>query len=207
MPRDDKVLSPESAQAFLGHPVVVEEKVDGANLGFSIDPAGALRVQNRGAYLEGAMVGQFARLGEWLNRYRDPLSSLLGDRLILFGEWCAARHSLDYSRLPGWFVGFDVYDRTEHRFWSSGRRNDLLGCLSIPVIRQIQSGPLTLVTLKDLLQQARSHYRDGGVEGIILRWEDDQWLKDRCKLVHPHFTQAIGEHWSRKRIQWNQVAW
>lgn len=206
-PRDDKVMSLEIAQDFLDHPVVAEEKVDGANLGVSIDEAGTLRVQNRGAYLNSPMVGQFTRLGEWLSRYHDPLSASLGNRLILFGEWCAAQHSLDYNRLPGWFVGFDVYDRNENRFWSTGRRNDLLCHLGIPAIRQIQSGPFTLVALKDLLQKIKSQYRDGGVEGIILRWEDDQWLRARCKLVHPHFTQAIGEHWSRKRIQWNQVGW
>lgn len=207
VPRDDKVLSPENAQAFLDHPVVVEEKVDGANLGFSLDPADTLRVQNRGAYLEGPMVGQFARLGEWMKRYHEPLSASLGDRLILFGEWCAARHSLDYSQLPGWLVGFDVYDRTEQRFWSTRRRNDLLSGLGIPAIKQIQSGRLTIAALQDLLHQARSQYRDGGLEGIVLRREDSQWLKDRCKLVHPHFTQAIGEHWSKKKLQWNQMAW
>ena len=31
----------------------------------------------------------------------------LGDRLILFGEWCAAQHSLDYETLPDWFLAFD----------------------------------------------------------------------------------------------------
>jgi hypothetical protein len=50
-PRRDKVLSPLEAQVLLSHQVIVEEKVDGANLGFSIDEAGDLRAQNRGAFL------------------------------------------------------------------------------------------------------------------------------------------------------------
>ncbi|WP_257945770.1 RNA ligase family protein, partial [Pseudomonas plecoglossicida] len=43
----------------------------------------------------------------------------------LFGEWCAARHSLDYGTLPDWFLLFDVYDRSTGRFWSTVRRDAL----------------------------------------------------------------------------------
>ena len=44
-PRDDKVFTPAKAEAFLSRPVIIEEKVDGANLGISFDDSGALRVQ------------------------------------------------------------------------------------------------------------------------------------------------------------------
>ena len=50
--RDDKVLSPEEAREFLVSEVVLEEKVDGANIGFSTSEDGELRVQNRGSYLD-----------------------------------------------------------------------------------------------------------------------------------------------------------
>lgn len=50
-PRDDKVLSPDEAAALLSGEVVVEEKVDGANIGFSASEDGELRAQNRGSYL------------------------------------------------------------------------------------------------------------------------------------------------------------
>jgi hypothetical protein len=39
-------------EEFLRHPLVVEEKVDGANLGLSFDPQGNLRAQNRGTLVE-----------------------------------------------------------------------------------------------------------------------------------------------------------
>ena len=51
VPRDDKVLSPEEANKILAGSIVVEEKLDGANLGLSIGPDGQLRAQNRGQYL------------------------------------------------------------------------------------------------------------------------------------------------------------
>ncbi len=45
-PRDDKVLSPAEAKSLLSQVVVVEEKLDGANLGFSLDPHGQVQAQN-----------------------------------------------------------------------------------------------------------------------------------------------------------------
>jgi len=49
--RDDKVFAPNEVRELLSHDVLVEEKVDGANLGFSVDEHGTLRAQNRGTYL------------------------------------------------------------------------------------------------------------------------------------------------------------
>ena len=65
-PRDDKVLSPDEAQSLLQHPVVVEEKLDGANMGISFSSEAVLHVQNRGQYLNKPYGGQFSRLDEWL---------------------------------------------------------------------------------------------------------------------------------------------
>src|SRR5690606_15895348 len=52
MPRADKVLPPDEAEALLAREVTVEEKVDGANVGVSVDQSGELRAQNRGAWVE-----------------------------------------------------------------------------------------------------------------------------------------------------------
>ena len=58
-----------------------------------------------------------------LAAHEDKLFDALGTHLVAFGEWCAARHSLDYATLPDWWMLFDVYDRQEQRFWSTTRRN------------------------------------------------------------------------------------
>ena len=41
--RDDKVMSKFERDEFLTHELVVEEKVDGANLGISFDESGNIR--------------------------------------------------------------------------------------------------------------------------------------------------------------------
>jgi hypothetical protein len=111
IPRDDKVLSRAEAQALLLGEVVVEEKLDGANLGISLAPDGGLRAQNRGQYLGAPFAGQFSRLPAWLAMHESGLRAVLQPALILFGEWCAARHSVSYDRLPDLWLLFDVYDR------------------------------------------------------------------------------------------------
>lgn len=205
-PRDDKVLAANDIRALLAGEVVVEEKLDGANLGFSMGPDGSLRAQNRGQYLAAPYAGQFRRLPEWLDVHGAALADALGEHLIAFGEWCAAQHSLDYTALPDWWLWFDVYDRREQRFWSTRRRDALAAKLGLATVPCIECGPQTLDSLKTMVTHGRSRYRDGGLEGIVVRQEDSDWLLARGKLVHGRFVQSIGEHWRTRVLQWNRVA-
>ena len=85
-PRDDKVLSPAEAHDLLAGDVSVEEKLDGANLGFSLGDDSHLRIQNRGQYLTAPYVGQFLRLSPWLTLHAEAIAAALGHgNLILFG--------------------------------------------------------------------------------------------------------------------------
>lgn len=202
-PRDDKVLSSAEAKALLAAEVVVEEKLDGANLGISVDQDGRLRLQNRGQYLSEPFNGQFKKLATWIIPRANDLNSMLENNLILFGEWCAARHSLRYDRLPDWFLVFDVYDRSAMHFWSTTRRNELASLLNLPVVPELLRGKTTLVALQSRLMAESSRFRDGSLEGLVIRQESSEWLDARAKLVRPDFTQAIGEHWSRRSIVWN----
>lgn len=205
IPRDDKVLARNEADIFLAHTVVIEEKVDGANLGFSVGSDGVVRAQNRGQYLLRPFTGQFARLNEWLAIYEEALFDALGESLMLFGEWVAAVHSLEYPGLPDYFLVFDVYDRKEGRFWSTVRRNAWASKLGLRTIHQLGAGTYPLSVLKQMIVTTPSAYRDGGCEGIYLRLEDQDWLIERTKLVHPDFVQNIGEHWRTRSLRWNAL--
>lgn len=206
-PRDDKVLSPAEAQSLLAGDVVIEEKLDGANIGFSLNASGALQAQNRGQYLSDPPTGQFARLPAWLAQHGDVLLAALEPPLMLFGEWCAARHSLDYVALPDWFLLFDVYDRDAGRFWSTTQRDQLAGLVRISTVPRIASGHYTLPELRQFMQDTPSRYRAGlPPEGIVIRRDVGDWNAARAKLVRPEFVQAIDEHWRRRAIEWNLVS-
>ncbi|WP_421575764.1 RNA ligase family protein [Stenotrophomonas maltophilia] len=204
-PRDDKVLLPQDVVTLLMGPVVVEEKLDGANVGFSVGPDGRLRAQNRGQYLTDPHQGQFGRLPEWMNLHAADLANALGDSLIVFGEWCAARHSLDYSALPDWWLMFDVYDREAGRFWSTHRRDALASRLGLVTVPCLVRGTQTVASLRKGVDHWKSKYRDGPIEGVVVRREQGDWLQSRGKLVRADFMQSMDTHWRSRKLEWNRI--
>ena len=203
--RNDKVMTAAERNEFLSHELVVEEKIDGANLGISFDPDGNIRAQNRGMYLDLPRPGQWKKLSEWLTLRTETFFEHLFDRYILFGEWCYARHTVFYDRLPDWFLGFDVYDRETDRFLSYDRRNELFRTIRICPVPTVRRGRFTLSELSELLLQ--SMLGEHPAEGIYLRSDRGGWLVQRAKLVRPAFVQSIEQHWSRKDIEPNRLNW
>lgn len=202
--RGDKVLSEAERNEFLQHDLVVEEKVDGANLGISFDSEGNILAQNRGAYLHLPESGQWKKLDEWLTPRLDMLFEYLSDHFILFGEWCYAQHSVFYDRLPDWFLGFDIYDKRVGQFLSSERRDALLGKMCIAQIPVVTRGHFAYPEIQKFL--STSKFSDQPAEGIYLRFDQGDWLAQRAKLVRPAFIQAVEQHWSRSFIRSNRLS-
>ncbi len=201
--RDDKVLSKAERSAFLERDLIVEEKIDGANLGLSFDADGGVRAQNRGDYLNFPAVGQWKHLSDWLMPRTDALFDHLTDRLILFGEWCYARHSVAYDRLPDWFLAFDIYDRVEERFWSCRRRDEILASIGLARVPELAHGRFTISGLEDLMRQSR--VGDAPAEGLYMRVDSEDWLEQRAKLVRTTFVQSIEKHWAHSAIAPNRL--
>ena len=201
--RGDKVLSESERDGFLRHELIVEEKVDGANLGISFGSEGNIRAQNRGAYLQLPGSGQWKKLGEWLALRTDVLFENLSDRYILFGEWCYAQHSIFYNRLPDWFLAFDIYDRKTRRFLSSKRRNRLLEKTRLYKVPILARGRFSCPGIKKLLSQSK--LSDQPAEGLYFRLDQGDWLGQRAKLVRPTFIQEVEQHWSRSAIRSNLI--
>jgi ATP-dependent RNA circularization protein (DNA/RNA ligase family) len=201
--RGDKVMPESVRNDFLRHELVVEEKVDGANLGISFDAEGNIRAQNRGAYLHLPSMGQWKKLAAWLFPRTDALFEQLTDHYILFGEWCYAAHSVVYDRLPDWFLGFDIYDKNTARFFSCTRRDEIFRAIGIYQTPRIDRGHFTLSKLNELL--GRSQLSDNPAEGLYLRFDEGNWLVQRAKLVRPAFVQSVERHWTRSNIKANRL--
>lgn len=214
----DRVLTDDEQDEFLKQQLVVEEKVDGANLGISFDDDGNIRAQNRGSYLvdtdcslfEGVH-RQWSPLPGWLSSQVDVLFDHLGNQYILFGEWCYAVHSVFYDRLPDWFLGLDVYDKKVKCFLSSNRRDDLFRQIGISQVPSIERGRFTFNQLKETLLPPRSEPLPSKLghqqaEGLYLRSnQDDDWLGQRAKLVQPTFLESIEEHWASRPFRENHL--
>jgi hypothetical protein len=204
-PRDNKVLAPFEAVELLASAVVVGEEVDGANIGFSVDDDGVLRVQNRGKYLaRGHSHAQFAPLFRWIEPWRHSIAAARFPVLMLFDEWCYAVHSVTYSRVPDWFLAFDVYDRERGVFWGGSRRDALVEEAAQP--RKVEPARTQAGDEREPELRGKSRLTDGPAEGFYVRRDEGDHLAARAKLVRAEFVQAIDKHWSRKALRTNALA-
>ncbi len=203
--RADKVMTAAERQSFLQQELVVEEKIDGANLGLSFNKQGELQAQNRGSYLQLPANGQWKPLLAWIKKHTDTLFEELLDRYILFGEWCYAQHTVAYTALPDWFIGFDIYDKQQQCFLSTKKRDKKFDSMNISKVPLLGTGRFTLEALNRLLSEA-SAFGSEQREGIYLRQDNPDCLLKRAKLVRPAFIQADEQHWSKRLLQTNRIA-
>ena len=220
--RDDLVMTGGDLGRFVGsgHVVIAEEKVDGSNLGFSLSKDYEVKAQNRSHWVCANSHSQFKGLEKWLEEHSWALCQLLvPEEEVLFGEWCYARHSVPYTRLPGYFIAFDIYNKRSGRFASVEGRNRRLEGLEIPIVptlaRQVFHSKDQLLALLE----SRSAYHDGFVEGAYLRVDEvvdesgggggggggGAALHNafRGKIVRPDFIQGIKEHWQSRTVERN----
>ena len=106
--------------------LVIEEKVDGSNVGISFTN-GELILQNRSHALEGGYKErQYDLFKVWVNTYSDEFYKVIGERYIIYGEWMYAKHNIYYDNLPHYFLEFDVYDKEKNIFLDTKSRRELL---------------------------------------------------------------------------------
>ncbi|KIY63576.1 hypothetical protein CYLTODRAFT_402991 [Cylindrobasidium torrendii FP15055 ss-10] len=205
---DDVVLPPTNL--IQGH-AVITEKVDGANMGFSLSPDRlSIVAQNRSHYVNPSSHAQFKKLGHWIEEHKHALIKILGrdahfpERYTLYGEWLYATHSIPYTRLPDWFMAFDMFDRVTGTFCDRQTLVALLNDSGIHVTPTIYEGPMPPdAVLKDRVQQT-SAFWDGRIEGLYVKVEGDGVVKSRSKIVRADFI-AGNEHWNRGPLRLNAM--
>lgn len=195
--RDDKVLASKEKEAFLDEYLIVEEKIDGMNIGFSFDRDGKLLVQHRKGYIQEEDFSVAMR--NWVEAHLDSMFDVLGDKYIMFGEWMREYHSVEYTKLADMFIGFDIFDKEQERFLSVAKRNEMLEQAGVKVIHKVAEGRFTMDELKELINQV-SAYGVEKREGVVMRVDSGDWAVKRSKLVRQDFVQNIVEHWSTRRV-------
>lgn len=212
-----------------GSRMIIEEKIDGAQVGLSYSADLEQRLQSRGHYLAGgAREGQFNLFKEWATLHNSAFMDRFEDRYTLYGEWSFARHTQFYDRLPHYFMEFDILDRQTNTFLSTSARQDLLSGLpivSVPVLaddwpeseRALTDliGP-SLYRSKDWKTSLKTAANRAGVdpdqaliecgkepdlmEGLYIKIEKGDETVGRYKLVRPDFIQTILD----SGIHWSQ---
>jgi RNA ligase len=209
---DDKHLcEAESLRMLADSSLVVEEKLDGTNVGIHFTSAGRLVLQCRGHEITPGMHPQYDLFKQWTMCKRPTLELMLEDRMLLFGEWLYARHSVHYRRLPHYLFEFDIYDKQKEQFLDLDSRLTMLdgtGLLTVPVVHR---GALPAQELQGLIGPSRfdsvfenplTGLTDNVMEGLYLRTEADGYVTGRAKLVRPEFVEKVkqSEHWQHEAL-------
>jgi hypothetical protein len=215
---DDKHLGHQESLDFIADPsLIVEEKLDGTNVGIHFTTAGRMVLQCRGHEITAGMHAQYDLFKQWAVTKRSGLEAMLEDRLILFGEWLYARHSLHYRRLPHYFFEFDIYDKESQVFFDLAGRLELLGETGIQTVPVLHHGPATIDQLHALIGPSRfdSQFEnpvtgrtDNLMEGLYLRTEADGRVTGRAKFVRPEFVERVkqSDHWHHRAVVPNLLA-
>ena len=216
----DEDLEAVPFDALRDVPLVVEEKIDGANAAVSFDATGRLLLQSRGHYLRGgAREKHFALFKTWASAHQDALRERLGTRFVMYGEWAYAKHTIFYDRLPHYFFEFDLFDRERGLFLSTDRRVGMLDRLPVVSVPVLARGRFD--SLDELIQQIgpsrfksdRWHERlrkaasgldhvqverveaetdpSDLMEGLYVKHEDGGQVLGRYKYVRAAFLQAV----------------
>jgi len=203
--RAEKILGADQVQRLLEESVLVEEKMDGANLGISFDGRQP-RFQNRGNLIEsGRTHPQFQPIYSWFAQRQQALLSALGERYLLFGEWLFARHTVAYDALPDYFLAFDVWDREEEAFVAVAKRNQLCGQMGVPVVPLLFEGKLaSMDALEGFFD--RSCCGVEPAEGLYIRLEKDGFLELRAKFVRAGWVPPDEVHWAKRSLESNHLA-
>jgi len=216
----DADLDQVPLDALRGQYCVIEEKLDGANAGISLDGEAGLALQSRGHFLVGgAREKHWDLFKRWARTHTAALAARASGGLTVYGEWLYAKHTIFYDQLPHYFLEFDIRDATG-AFWSTERRRAHLAgspVVSVPVLWEgVVTDPRAIPELvadalykssawRDRLREAAKGANvdpdraaqetdpEPTAEGLYIKVEDraEGVVVDRYKWVRASFLTAV----------------
>jgi hypothetical protein len=204
---DDKRAA--SVDSLIDVPVVITEKMDGSNT--SLEADGCFSRTHSGAPTHVSFDG--------LKALHATVKYKIPERLQLFGEWCFAKHSIQYQELPGYFLLFNIRDIDEKRMarygepmWFGWDEVELwaeeIGVPTVPVLyKGMVKSEKELKELTESLMIQPSLC--GGIrEGVVVRiasgFADDEFSTSVMKCVRANHVQTT-EHWKDQEIIRNKL--
>ena len=209
---DDKHLGREESAAFIADPsLIVEEKLDGTNVGIHFTASGRMVLQCRGHAITEGMHPQYDLFKQWISVKRPVLEAMLGNQFILYGEWLYAKHSVHYRRLPHYFFEFDIFAKDAEQFLDLDTRLKMLEGTGLRTVPVLHRGRATADQLRALIGPSAfdsefdnpvTHRTDNLMEGLYCRTEADGRVTGRAKMVRSEFVEKVkqSEHWQHQKM-------
>jgi hypothetical protein len=181
---DDRLI--QSLDGFAGRRVIVTEKMDGENASLYNDHFHARSLDSR-----------HHPSRDWIKAYHARIQAGIPKLWRVCGENLYAVHSIRYTSLPSYFLGFSIWDETNHCLdWDDTLEwFDLLGIHPVPTLFDGTWEEFNEGVARDV---ATWQVEDQGLEGYVVRIADrfhfDDFQKYVAKYVRKDHIQT-DEHW------------
>jgi ATP-dependent RNA circularization protein (DNA/RNA ligase family) len=183
--------------------VVIQEKVDGTNVGVHFEEPWVPVPQKRSGLILQGEHEQYVRFRDFCFEHVEALWNALSTRYVLFGEWLLVQHGVVYDRLSSFFIAFDVLDKTDGSFLSTKAMAELLkdsGVETVPLLATAWNG--TTKQLEELVKTSRFSTSET-CEGVYIRFETDARCVERLKYRRKTFTAGRTDF--ATRVAYNKV--
>ena len=187
---DDCFLSPETLLSWQDREVVVTEKMDGENTTLYRDNIHARSLDYESRYDR-----------DRIKSYHAKMCHNIPEGWRVWGENLTAVHSLEYTRLPHFFLAYGLWCRDICFNWDDTLL--YLEVMDIKMVPVLWRGPFRNFAHEVLEKQMDFNKQ----EGYVVRPLDGFTLKEFPfvvgKFVRPGHVAESHVHWTRRQIKWN----
>jgi len=195
---DDEVLSDLEVTNLLTKTtgiasVVIQEKVDGANVSVHFEQEWQPILQKRSGVIGQGEKAQYNVFREWAYNHMEALWAVLGSKYCLFGEWLWCQHCVSYDKLPDFFIAFDILNKETNEYLSHTEFMEMIGdrFQVVPLIKKwnLEEAKKIKFSVEILkLVNGKSQYsKSESQEGCYIRFESEEKVLFRAKLRRKNF--------------------
>lgn len=182
-----------SLEHFAGLEVVVTEKMDGENTTLYSDGFHARSINSKGHESR-----------DWLGAFHASIAGNIPEGWRVCGENLFAKHSLAYSNLESYFLGFSLWnDNNEALSWDETL--EWFSLIGIVPVRTIWRGTFSEEKLLELAADLDLNVQEGFVVRVAGNFRFEEFATSVAKYVRKGHVQT-DSHWKHQKIVPNCLA-
>eukprot|EP01095_Lingulamoeba_sp_RSL-Kostka_P014036 TRINITY_DN59_c0_g1_i2.p1 TRINITY_DN59_c0_g1~~TRINITY_DN59_c0_g1_i2.p1 ORF type:complete len:276 (+),score=67.49 TRINITY_DN59_c0_g1_i2:2-829(+) len=185
--------------------LVIQEKVDGANVAVHFEEEWQPIFQKRGNLIQqGEKWKMYGVFQQYVWEHCQDFFDIIGTEYIIYGEWLWQQHNVYYENLPDYFMCFDIMHKETKEFLSYNRLLESVGnrfnCVPLLYASEIRENENVLLDIErskgqnfeDFVHSCiqQSNYGSETAEGVYIRIEDVDKVIDRVKVRRMDFTSG-----------------
>ena len=187
---DDKVLN--TIEHFIGKQVVITEKMDGENTTLYSDKYHARSIDSR-----------YHTSRSWVAQFHSSIAHNIPTNWRVCGENVYAKHSLLYTNLPSYFLGFSIWDENNVCLdWNSTL--EYFTMLGITPVNTLYAGVFDNSVVDTLVSTIDTSITEGFVVRLAESFAYDDFKMSVGKWVRANHVQT-DKHWRTSKIIENQL--